>query len=133
MVEISFGKSFGKNFRRAATLLRDLGREVFALRSSNSFQLGNVDASFLGEGVGRRSGLAILICDVDRRSGNLLDDVGLRGGNAGGQDRKAPRSVEVSDLASRQSLAAQQRYNTLAQFVRGGVNHPRRNFFAPDL
>ncbi len=126
-------QKLGKNLRRAATLLRDLGREVFALRSSNSFQVGNVDASLLGEGVGRRSGLAIFVCDVDGRSSNLLDHVGLRGGNAGGQDCKAPRSVEVSDLASRQSLAAQQRYNTLAQFVRGGVNHPRRNFFASDL
>jgi hypothetical protein len=39
----------------------------------------------------------------------------------------------MRDLAFRQPLAAQQRADALAQFLRGGVDHPRRNLFASDL
>jgi hypothetical protein len=39
----------------------------------------------------------------------------------------------MRNLARSQAFAVQQRTDALAQLLRGCVDHPRRNLFAPDL
>ena len=128
-----FGQALGENLSRAAAFFRDLGGDVFALGGGYSFQLSDVNAGLLGKCVGSRCRLAILICDVDRRPGDLLDDVGLRSCDSGRHHGQPPRAIEVRDFTARQPLTGQQRGDALAQFFGRRANHPRRNLFASDL
>ena len=64
---------------------------------------------------------------------HLLDHIRLRRSDTRDHHCQTPRSFEARDLTTTQPLAAQQRRDPLPQFLRGGINHSRRNLFAPDL
>ena len=129
-----FGQGFGENFSGRAPLLADYRGQVFALRSCDALQLGDIDAGFFGEGMRGRSGLAIFERNRDRWAGLFLDDRRLGGWNIRRQHRQAARRIEISQgTRGQQPFAVEQLVHALAQFERRRVNHPRRNLFATDL
>ncbi len=126
-------QAFGENLSGSAALFGNFGGNVLALGRGDSLQLRNLDARLAGEGLRGRRRLTVFICDVDRRSIDLLDDVSLRRRDASGHHRQAPWRIEMRDFAARQALAGQQSSDAVTQFLRGRRNHPRRNLFASDL
>ncbi len=126
-------QSLRENIGRASALPGNLRRKVFALRGCNFLQLRHVDSSLLGKRMRRGRGLTILISDTGRRPGHLLADVRLSRGDASCNHCQSPRCIEICNLVRRQSLAAEQGADALAQFKRSGIDHPRRNLFAPDF
>ena len=64
----------------------------------------------------------------------MFGDIGLRGGNAGGENGQPARGVEMRDGSGGiQAFALQQGRDFFAQLTNGGINHSRRNFFATDF
>src|SRR6185437_442527 len=90
-----FWKKFRENFGSWASFFRDLCGKVFALWCSDFLQLFDIHASFFGEGVGRRSRLAVLESDRHRWPRCLFGDIGLRGRNARGNQRQPSWRVET--------------------------------------
>ena len=129
-----FGKSLGENLGGAAAFSRDGSAQVFSLGSADLFEFVDVNAHLLGKRMSCRGGLPIFIGDLRGWSVDPLGNVGLRGGNAGSENGQTARCVEMRHRSGRlETLALQQRVYALVQLARGGVNHPRRNFFASDL
>ena len=94
--------------RRAAFLLHGRG-EIFALRSRDLLQSVDRNIQLAREGFGSGSRRAIFVGDLERRPGDLLANVGLRGRNSSGEHRKAARSGERLDRRTlRQSFALQE-------------------------
>src|SRR5690242_17900438 len=90
-----FWQKFCKNFGGSSALLCNLCGKVFAVRSCNFFQLCNINASFFGEGMSRRSRLAIFECDTDRRPGELFRNIWLRCRYARSNQRQTAWSVKA--------------------------------------
>ncbi len=66
--------------------------------------------------MGGRGRLPVLEGDTHRRTGHLLDDIGLRGGNVRGQHGQATRAVEPGQSArGQQPFAVEQLLYALAQ------------------
>ena len=94
----------------------------------------DVHADLLRKRVRRGGRLAIFVSDLHRRPTNLLGDIGLRSGKSGGNNSESPRRIQMGENASwLQALALQQPVQALPQFLRGGVDHSRRDFFATDF
>ena len=99
-----------------------------------ALQLGHIHARLFSEGVRRGSGLPIFEGDAHRRTGYLLDDIGLGGRNVRRQHGQAARCIEIAHGAcGQESFAVEQLVHALAQFQRRRVDHPRRNLFATDF
>jgi hypothetical protein len=64
----------------------------------------------------------------------MFGNVWLRDRNARSENCQAAWRVEMRNRSSWiETLALQERVQAFAQFTRGRVNHPRRNFFASDF
>ena len=127
------GKIFGQNVGRAPAFFGDFRGQIFALGRADLLQSRYVHASLSGKGMSCRGWFTILIGDIHRRSGDLLRCVRLGRRNSLSHRRQSPRRIEMDDFAGRQAFPDQQSGDALAQFLRGRVDHPRRNLFATDL
>src|SRR5208337_2868228 len=110
------------------------GREVFTFGSADFLQLADIHPNLLGERMRGRCRLPILISNLRGWTVHLLGNVRLRGGNAGSENRQTAGCIEMRNRSGWfETLALQQRAQALAQLASGGVNHPRRDFFASDF
>ena len=110
-----FGQRFGQNLSRCTALALHRGSQVFALGRSNFFELVDIHADFFRERVGGGRGLSIFERDLRGGPGDLLGDIGLRGGNTRRDDRQAARSVQACKRAiGRETFAAKQGSDALA-------------------
>src|SRR5581483_2865740 len=128
-----FRETFRQNLGRSTTLFCDFRRNTIAFGSGNHLKLGDVYSGFLGETVGCRSRLAVLVSNVYRGTRYLFDNIRLSSRYSLRHHGQAPRRFERSDISAAKPLTGQYARNPLAQFLRRGVNHPRGNFFAPYL
>src|SRR5205814_6221365 len=71
------GQSFGEYVSGGAAFAGDGCCEILALGCADLFQCPYIDASFLCECMSRRCGLAVFVCDLGCRTGELLSRVRL--------------------------------------------------------
>ena len=129
-----FGQGLGQDLSRTAPLLPNGGGEIFALRSRDLFQSAERNIQLAREGFGSGSRRTIFVGNLERRSGDLLAEVGLRSRNSSSEHGKPPRGRERLQIwPLRQSFALQEVADTARQFIASGVNHTRGNFFGADF
>ena len=134
MPAISLGSDSARISAAGRPFLLHRGGQVFTLGSGDLLQGIDRDVELAGEGLGRGSRHSILVGDLERRPGDLLGDVGLRGRDAGSQHGQAPRSgIGLQRRSFDKPLALQQIANAASQFVAGAIDHPRGNFFGTDF
>ena len=129
-----FGQRLGKDLGRRTTFLLHRRTEVFAFRGRDLFQRIDGDVELARKCRGCRSRCSIFVGNLQRRPGDLLGDVGLRGRDCGRENGQAARrGVGLQRGGFDKSLALQEVTHAASQFVARAIDHARGNFFGTDL